>query len=201
MSAAALARLVTSLRSIITRGVLTGRRANPVRLLIQATGRFAETRDKVELFLPFGMSAQPTAGDVIFFEIGATREHVIAILDDRRLRIQDLVDDEYGQRDVAGQQIVFRQDRIEITTPLKVVVTTTGDLDATVGGAVNLQATGQVNVTSPLTVITGNLHVTGDIIDNSITNADTLAGMRAKHNGHRHTDPQGGTMSVPDLLM
>ena len=54
--------------------------------------------------------------------------------------------------------------------------------------------TGNINVT-------GNLITTGDITDQSGTNSRTLAGVRTVFNGHIHTDPQGGSVSVPNNLM
>ena len=42
----------------------------------------------------------------------------------------------------------------------------------------------------------GDLHVDGDVFDRH----GSLAQLREHYNRHKHSDPQGGTTSVPDLL-
>lgn len=67
-----------------------------------------------------------------------------------------------------------------------------------------------INVVSPqkVTVIapevdmtTSLLKVTGDIIDNSATNTNSIAQMRSLYNTHVHSDPQGGTTGSPSNSM
>ena len=43
--------------------------------------------------------------------------------------------------------------------------------------------------------VQGDLHVNGDVFDRH----GSLAQLRGHYNGHRHSDPQGGSVSVPDL--
>ncbi|HEY3846232.1 MAG TPA: phage baseplate assembly protein [Acetobacteraceae bacterium] len=139
--------LAAKTRMMISRGALTLSNYTACRPLIQATGMAGETLQNVELLFPYGFSALPKAGAVILLDNLGTRTHVLAIMaDDATLRITDLAAGEFGHRDGNAQQIVFRADRIEITTPLKLVANVTGDCDLTVGGDVNIAATGTVNI-------------------------------------------------------
>ncbi len=84
----------------------------------------AEVKNNVELLMPYGFTAMPDAGDVLLVSVGGVRDHQVALgADNTALRIADAKATELGHRDVRGQQIVLRVDRIEITSPLKVVVT------------------------------------------------------------------------------
>jgi phage gp45-like len=87
-----------------------------------------EVKEGVELLLPPGMSAVPLGGDALLFQVNGRRDHVVALVDDPSTRIADLKAGEFGFRDQMGQQVVFRADHLEITTPRKVVITATGDV-------------------------------------------------------------------------
>jgi phage baseplate assembly protein V len=142
-----------ALRGMIRRGAITQATLNPTRVLLQVTLRNGETRQGVELWAPYGRSSFPPQGEVVVVQIGRASDHLIALGgDDPTLRIPDLEETEFGDRDARAQQIVFRHDRIEITTSLKLVVNTTGDTDITAGGNVNIAASGSVNVTSAVAV-------------------------------------------------
>lgn len=136
------------LRSMVTRGRVAIAALNPKRTLVQLTGLADETKDKIELMLPYGMSALPDKGDLILLQVGASRAHLVALCaDNPDLRIQDLLKGEFGFRDINGQQVVFRQDRLEVTTPLKLVANVTGDCDLTIGGQANINVTGKTILT------------------------------------------------------
>jgi phage gp45-like len=112
------------------------------RIFLQLTGFADEVHNNVELLLPYGMSARPVGqtADLLVFQVNASRDHKVAIAGaDPALQVPDLAEGEFGFRDGAGQQIVFRSDRVEVTTPKKLVVTTTGDCDLTATGNVNVQ--------------------------------------------------------------
>lgn len=123
------------MRNLITRGRVVMAALNPKRTLLQVNGLADETKTQIELIMPYGMSAWPGAGDVVMLQIGGSGAHIIALgADDPSLRITDLQATEFGFRDARGTQIVFRTDRLEITTQQKVVGAITGDLDLTVNG-------------------------------------------------------------------
>jgi phage gp45-like len=128
--------MMDKLRAMVTRGRVALAVLNPKRTLVQLSGLAEETKDKIELMLPHGMSARPKKGaDLILLQVGASRAHLVALCaDDPALRIQDLQEGEFGFRDANGQQVVFRQDKLEVTTPLKLVMTITGNLEQTVNG-------------------------------------------------------------------
>jgi len=154
--------LANAVRGMVLRGKVLRAALNPRRTLLQLGIRGDETKDGVELLLPYGMSALPLAGDALAFAVMGLRDHVVALCaDDPALRIADLQPGEFGFRDARGQQVVFRLDRIEVTTPLKLVGSIGGDLDLTVGGAVTARAASW-NLTGPV-AIDGDVTVTGNI--------------------------------------
>lgn len=144
----ALRRVANAVRLAITRGKVL--QSSPGRrTTVQVALLAGEVKNGVELLLPYGMSALPPAGDVLALQILGSRDHMVVLCsDDTSLRITDLQATEFGFRDARVQQIVFRDDRIEITTPLKVVVTATGDVDVSAGGKVNVTAATDVDVTA-----------------------------------------------------
>lgn len=154
---AALKALSDRQRLSITRGLVVQSENGPVKTMLGITGLSDETEQNIPLIQPFGMSARPKGGDVILLQIGGTRSNLAAICaDDSALRIPDLQPGEFGFRDYNGQQVVFRQDHLEVTTPLKLVANVTGDLDATVDGNATFNVTGNVNINA-----TGNAYIDG----------------------------------------
>lgn len=160
----ALRRLANGVRLAITRGKVL--QSSPGRRTMVQVGLLAgEVKNGVELLLPYGMSALPAAGDVLALQILGSRDHMVVLCsDDTSLRITDLQATEFGFRDARVQQIVFRHDRVEITTPLKVVVTAGGEVDVSAGSKVNVTAATDVDVTATGTVnvaaTTGAVNVT-----------------------------------------
>ena len=170
-------RLAARARTLITRGRIISAALNPKRTLVQLSGLAGETKSKIELFLPYGMSALPTGNDdVILVQVGGSRSHLVALFaDNPALRIQDLAAGEFGFRDTNGQQIVFRTDHIEITAPGKKVI----------GVASEWDLTGDVKVN-------GSITATGNITDAT----RSMAADRAIYNAHKHTGVQAGGAST-----
>jgi phage gp45-like len=135
---------------VVTRGKVRRARLGPQRTVLQVTVLKGEVKEGVELLLPPGMSAVPLAGDALLFQVNGRRDHLVALVDDPSTRIADLKAGEFGFRDQLGQQVVFRADHLEITTPRKVVLTaggdvvinTTGNVVLTPGGTIQLGGTG-----------------------------------------------------------
>jgi len=120
---AALRTVGRAVRNMVARGKITGASLGP-RTMVQATALDAEVKNNVELLMPYGFTAVPDAGDILLVAVGGVRDHQVALgADNTALRIADAQPTELGHRDARGQQIVLRVDRIEITSPLKVVVT------------------------------------------------------------------------------
>jgi phage gp45-like len=148
-------RLANAVRLMVTRGKVVQATAGR-RTTLQVTLLAGEVKNGVELLLPYGRSALPLAGDVLTLQVLGSRDHVVALCaDDTSLRITDLQPGEFGDRDARGTQIVYRLDRLEITTPLKVVLNATNDVDVTAGGSVNITAATAVNLTAPSIVLAG----------------------------------------------
>ena len=189
-------RIARGLRNLVTRGRVLSATRNPKRTLLQISGLAGETFQKIELILPYGMDAFPTAGDLVLQQVGHSRAHLVALgADDPALRISDLEAGEFGFRDGRGQQIVFRKDRLEVTTPLKLVLNVTGDADITVGGQVNLNVTGKVVASAQEWDLTGDLKVNGTV---TATGEGTFNGGHTVSQ-HRHGGVQtgGGTTGLP----
>jgi phage baseplate assembly protein V len=131
-----------AVRRAVTRGKVTGARTRAGRVLVDLTLLDGEARRGVELLLPTGFSALPGAGsDVVVFEVGANRQHLVAMVaDNPALRIEGLGAGEFGMRDAAGQQVVFRADRVEITGALRVDITASGPVNVTTPGTATIDA-------------------------------------------------------------
>lgn len=202
---AALETLSRRIRSLVRRGAVVQAALNPRRTLVEVTGLAGEVEQGIELMLPFGLSALPkSGGGVVILQVLGTGSHLVALCcDDPALRIADLQSGEFGFRDYNGQQIVFRQDHLEVTTPLKLVANVTGDCDLTVGGQVNLTATGKLVAQAAEFDLTGNLNVTGSIAATGdvADGVRSMAADRAKYNAHGHGGVQtgSGTTGTPTV--
>lgn len=136
----ALWKLGQRLRMLVSRGLVT-KSTMGKRTVIEATSLASESGQKIELILPYGYSARPDGGDVLLLQVGGSRAHMVAVGADKAdLHITDLKAGEFGLRDGRGQQVVFRTDRIEITTPKKLVISVTGDVDVTSSGNATIKA-------------------------------------------------------------
>lgn len=185
----ALASAWDAIVAVVSRGKIAAVHAGR-RTLVQVRLLEGELKERVELIMPYGMSAMPAGGDVILLTVGASRDHVVAIgVDDSSLRIRDLAPGEFGFRRGA-QQIAFRQARLDIVGNV---------LNVVFDGDVNIRSGGTVTVKAALTVFDGDVLVTGDISDQDGTHG-TVGAFRAAYDAHRHggIDPGGGTTDVTD---
>lgn len=104
------------LRTLIARGKLVS--ATRAGRLVGQVQLFAgEVVDNVEIFQPYGVSANPEpGGDVVLLTLG-TRDHKVVIaVDDTSRRIRDLAAGELGISD-GSTQFVARGWGAEISTP------------------------------------------------------------------------------------
>jgi phage gp45-like len=128
------------IRMLMTRGIVKSA-AVAKRIMISVDGLASESGRQIELLLPPGYSARPSNGDVVLLQVGGSRAHLVALGGDTAGKhISDLAPGEFGITDGAGQQIVIRTDRIEITTNKKIAVTATGDATITAGGVATITA-------------------------------------------------------------
>lgn len=135
------------------RHVLSGYDPTGARTMMQVTGMAGEAFQNIELLLPYGYSAVPAGNtaDALIFQVNGHRDHKIGLAaDDPALRIPGLQAGEFGLRDARGQQVVFHADHIEVTTPQKLVIVSTGDIDLNVSqGNLNVNvAQGNVAVSA-----------------------------------------------------
>lgn len=103
-----------------------------------------EVREKVERFQDYGFTSVPFPGaEGVALSVGGSRDHVVIVaLGDRRFRLTSLAAGEVAMYTDEGDKIVMhRGNRIEVT------------------------AATEVRLVTPLTTITGNLHVMGNQVN------------------------------------
>ena len=93
------------------------------RTMLTISGLDGELFQNVELLLPPGYVARPAAGaDVLIQQINGSRDHKVAQFGDNTVdAVENLQPGEIGLS-AGGQTFILRQDRIELITPLKVLV-------------------------------------------------------------------------------
>lgn len=184
------------MNAAITRGKIAAARLRGGRTLADVRMLDGETRSRVEILLPMGMTAVPREGaDVVVLEIGS-RDHLVALLaDDPALRVAGLAPGEIGLRDERGQQVTLTPDGVRITGALKVTIVAAGD--------VSIETSANVLITAPLTTVDGSLTVTGGIavqgsgganstLNGNLTMTGTFVLDGITQNTHKHTGVQAG---------
>ncbi|MFH5926449.1 phage baseplate assembly protein V [Roseomonas xinghualingensis] len=170
-----------------TRGKIVSTRTRGGRALATVLLANGDMRNRVELLMPYGISALPEEGaDVMVLEVGGNRDHLVALMADASaLRIPGLAPGEVGFRDKRGQQVVLRSDGVEIIGALKVTIVSSGPVEVKAPAVI---------MTAPLVTVVGNLEVEG-----TITATQNITGEGVSLRGHRHheTGTGGGTTTVP----
>lgn len=156
----------------VTRGRITAARIRGGRTIADIQMMDGETRTRVEVMLPMGLTAVPRAGaDVVVLEVGG-RDHLVALLaDDPALRVGSLAPGEIGIRDERGQQVTLTPDGVRITGALKVTIVSAAN----------------VEIAAPKLVVTGDVDVSGTL---------TLTGPGVNLNTHVHTGVEPGGSST-----
>ena len=174
-------RVVNMVRAVVTRGKIVAA-AIGARTVTQVSGLDNETLNGIELLLPPGYSARPSAGaDVLLLQVLGSRDHMVALGGDFAGvdMIAELAPGEFGLRHATGARIVFRATgHVQVSDPSGTALELTNNGTAT---------------------LTGDLVVTGNISDQSGVHG-TLGTLRGDYNAHTHPDPQGGstgTTSAP----
>lgn len=149
---------------------------------MQATFLANETRDGIEHFQAYGLTANPHPGAeaIALFLNGARDNPIIICVDDKRYRLKGLETGEVALYTDEGDSIILKRgNNIEINTQ-----------------------TLTVNATAGMTVNAPFLRCTGDIHDNYNAQPDSLAEMRAKYNIHVHDEnDSGGPTDAPNNIM
>lgn len=148
---------------------------------VQASLLGDEVRDKVDRMQEYGFSSVPLTGaqGVIVF-VGGDRGHgVVVATSDSRHRPTGLQGGEVVIYTDEGDKITLKRgNNIEIETQ-----------------TLTVKASTKVRMETPL------LEVTGDILDNQGSNANTIQNMRTVFNGHTHPGDSGGTTGEPNQDM
>lgn len=181
------------------RGVLTLVKAAGAVQLVQLDGLAGEQLQDAELFQDYGYTSNPPAGTMaIVLPIGGKTAHgIIVATEHGSYRLKNLQSGEVAIYTDEGDSIVLKRGRmIEATTQ-------TFTLNA--GVAINLNAptitanaSTKVAMNTPLVSASTDVVAQGEISDHG---NKSMSGMRAAYNSHTHTDPQGGSVSVPSGLM
>ena len=172
----ALARLWRRVQGVVGRGrVTTGNDSGAVQKLQIRLGEW-ETRDDTPRVAEFGFTSMPPNGAdaIVVFVAGDRSSGVIIATTHQASRPTQLAPGEAMVYDLWGKSVHFTRDGG--------VVIEAKDSEVTVNHATNviIHAANEVMLDTPL------VKVTGDVLDQSDTNAHTLADMRAIFNAHVH---------------
>jgi phage gp45-like len=148
-----------------------------------ATVRFAQLshfalRDRTAVMQGYGFASKPHPSAVgAYFCLGGDLSQMVIIQTHDERYFFTLSEGEVALHDDIGQSVHLTRTGIVIN-----------------GGGNNLVITN-----APIVTQNGDLHVTGDIIDQTGTNAHTVAQMRGIYNSHTHQEhgTGGGTTGTP----
>jgi phage baseplate assembly protein V len=169
--------------------ITAGKSTGPVHMY-QIRVNDLDIRDNVPHLSEFGFISMPPLGtDVVMVCLeGNPRKSILVGTNHQPSLPQGLLPGESMVFNLWGMSIYMTQAGIVVQANSQPVTVN----DAT---TVTINASAKVRMVTPL------LEVTGDIIDNSATNAHTMGQMRTIYNSHTHSDPQGGAVSVPTTTM
>lgn len=166
-----------------------------------ASGRPDETISDREYFQHYGYTSRPKAdAEIIIMREGG--QFIAIASDDRRYRIS-LEEGECALYDDLGQKVHLTRTGINVTSPLKITATAPN---------VDIVASSQVTITSPLVQISDNVTIGGTLAVTGIITgladitatgnvsdaggAKTMSGMRQTFDNHTHAHPADG-ITIP----
>jgi phage baseplate assembly protein V len=151
----------------------------------------SETRDRTPRIAEYGFSSNPPDGtDAVAVFLGGDRTNgVVIACGHQQYRMRGLVSGEVAISDNRGQSVYLSAAGIVINGG---------------GHPVTITNAPEVTADSPLMHCTGdiecdgNIRAAGDILDNSTTNAQSMAASRQTYNDHTHdvTHVQGGDSTI-----
>ncbi|HEY9200774.1 MAG TPA: phage baseplate assembly protein V [Gammaproteobacteria bacterium] len=155
--------------NLLARGVVRLVDASTFMQSIQLSVLSGELLDNVEHFEPYGFTAHPHAGaEALVASLGGNRSHAVVIsIADRQFRLRELAPGEVALYTDEGDSIVLRR-----------------------GNNIELNATTQVTINSPVAHFSGNITADGDISDAN----GSMQDMRGTYNTHTHSNPEGGSV-------
>ena len=105
-------QLWASLRSAVTRGIVSSSNDEKATQTLQADLRFDEASSDIEHFQPFGLSFRPTSNsEVIVLATGASQDNLVAILaTDRSARPKGIKEGEGGLYTPSGWKVFLNED-------------------------------------------------------------------------------------------
>lgn len=163
----ALNRVAGRVRLMVGRCILEAINAGTKLQSVQIQVRDGEVRENVEHFQPYGYSSVPHPGaEGISIAVGGSSDHQVVIcIDDRRFRLTNLLEGEVALYTDEGDTIVMKRgNRIEVT------------------------AATHVKLTTPLTILTGDLDIGGSVtVDGRIDTAGDVTGEGKSLAQHTHT--------------
>jgi phage gp45-like len=140
-----------------------------------------DTRDRTGMMQGYGFSSRPHPGaDAAYFCLGGDKSKMVIIQTHDQRYMFVLAEGEIAMHDDLGQSVHLTRTGTVIN-----------------GGGMPLTI-----INAPIVTQNGDLHVTGDIIDQTGTNAHTVAQMRSIYNAHTHGGVQSGSAhtSTPSVL-
>jgi phage baseplate assembly protein V len=172
------APLKRSMRLMLSTGTVSLTDAEREIQVAQVKGLGGEVMDDVQYFQHWGFTSRPLKGasGLLGTLLGSRGRTVLLGSADARWRPKDLAEGESCLFDDKGQRIYLRRDRIELISPMQVVVTTPS---VTIDAA---QSTFKGDVQ-----VDGNFHADGTVL------SDTQVSVGNIHlTGHRHSNVQNG---------
>lgn len=137
-----MAPMARRLGNLVARGAVSAVNAASKMQSLQLRLMAGEAKDNVEHFEPFGFTSKPKPGaeHITLFLDGDRSHGVTIVVADRRYRLTGLDDGESALHDAYGNKVHLKKD-----------------------GTMAVVASTQVQITSPLVTMSGNLQVTGSI--------------------------------------
>lgn len=163
-----LLELKRRLRSLVTRGLVTLVDTEQAIQLLQVQ---AVSLNEMEHMEPYGYTSHPHAGaEAVLLSMSGRRSHALAIMvGDRRYRLKGLAQGEVALYDDQGQKVHLTRTGIVINTSMDIIANVGGNLDAAIGGNANINAaavnlngsSGDVVTTAHTCAFTGAPHPLG----------------------------------------
>lgn len=182
---------MSEINNLVTRAVVTGKVEDRPLRNVQAVAYADDLRDEVEHFEPYGFTSSPDVGAeaIIVAVAGEIDNSIVVNTPDRRYRPRDLKTKEVCIYDDLGRKVYLSRDGIRVEG---------------VDSPVTVKTSARVDIDAPDVYMTGNLHVTGDIIaGREIKDAGgskSMSGMRSTFDNHVHRETQTVT-EKPDEAM